>query len=88
MTRRSPEHWAKTACEHVMSDTIRNLSIEEKVQLVERLWDDIYQSSEPFPLQAWHREETLKRAAQLDAEPDIAITREELWGQAGRNAKQ
>jgi len=71
-----------------MSDTIHNLSIQEKVQLVEQLWDDIYQSSEPFPLQPWHREETLKRAAQLDAEPGIAITREELWEQADRNAKQ
>lgn len=71
-----------------MSDAIHNLSIEEKVQLVEQLWDDIYQSSEPFPLQHWHREETLKRAAQLDVEPGIAITREEIWEQADRNAKQ
>ena len=71
-----------------MSDAIHNLTIQEKVRLVEQLWDDIYQSSEPFPLQDWHREETLKRATQLDAEPGIAITREELWEQAGHDAKQ
>lgn len=68
-----------------MLNDIHSLPIEEKVRLVEELWDDICASSEPFPLQAWHEEKAKQRAAELDAEPSIAVTRSELWRQVNSN---
>ena len=67
-------------------DELRKLPVAEKLRIVEQLWDDIAESDEPFPFQAWHREEAERRAEELDRNPGIAITREELWRQVdGRN---
>jgi len=71
-----------------MLDEIQNLPIGEKLRLVEELWDSIFASSEPFPIQEWHRVETIQRAAQLDEDPSIAISRDELWQRAANNDKQ
>jgi putative addiction module component (TIGR02574 family) len=64
---------------HPQVEHFRNMPIEEKLRVVEALWDDIAGSDEPFPLPAWHRDEVLRRSAELDADPASAITREELW---------
>lgn len=58
---------------------LRQLPIAEKLRVVEELWDDIVASGERFPLPQWHREEARRRAAELEADPSIALTREELW---------
>lgn len=57
----------------------RNLPAAEKLRIIEQLWDDLAASGEPIALQDWHRTEAQKRAAELEAQPDIALTREELW---------
>lgn len=53
--------------------------MKEKVRVVEQLWDDIAASGERFPLPEWHREEAVRRAADLEADPSIGIAREKLW---------
>jgi putative addiction module component (TIGR02574 family) len=58
---------------------LRQLPIVDKLRLVEELWDDIGASGEPFPLPEWHRKEVERRAAELEADPSIALSREELW---------
>lgn len=58
---------------------LRQLPVAEKLKIVEFLWDDIFASDEPFPLHVWELEEAQRRAAELDADPSIAITREEVW---------
>ena len=60
-------------------DDIQSLPIAERLKLVARIWDDIAESDEPLVVQEWHREVAHKRAAELDADPTIAITRDELW---------
>jgi len=60
-------------------DELHSLPIADKLQLVERLWDDIAASSEPMPLPEWHKEEARRRAAELEANPEIAISRDEFW---------
>lgn len=57
----------------------RQLPISEKLRLVEQLWDDLAASGERIPLPDWHREEVERRAAELEADPSIALSREELW---------
>lgn len=58
---------------------LRNLPATEKLRIVEQLWDDIGAADEMIVVQDWHKVEARKRAADLDAQPDIALTREELW---------
>ncbi len=64
-------------------EELRKLPIADKLRIVEQLWEDIADSSEPFPLQPWHQEEVQRRADELDRNPEITITREEVWKQVG-----
>ncbi len=64
---------------HPEVEHLRQLPIQEKLRVVEQLWDDIAASGERFPLPEWHREEAVRRAADLEANPSIALTRDELW---------
>lgn len=58
---------------------LRDVPAVEKLRIVEQLWDDIGASDEPIVIQEWHKVEARMRAAELEARPDIALTREELW---------
>lgn len=58
---------------------LRKLSVADKLHIVEELWDDISSSDEPLVLQDWHKDEARRRAAELEAHPEIAISRAELW---------
>lgn len=60
---------------HPQMEVLRGLPPEDKLQLVEELWDDLTN----IPTPEWHQEEIRGRAAELDADPSIAITREEMW---------
>jgi len=64
---------------HPEVEHLRQLPIKEKLRVVEQLWDDIAASGERFPLPEWHREEAVRRAADLAADPSIALTRDEVW---------
>ena len=58
---------------------LRKLPVADKLRIVEELWDDIAASDEPLVVREWHKTEAQTRAAELQANPDLAITREELW---------
>ena len=60
-------------------DHLRKLPVAEKLRIVEELWDDIAASDEPLILRDWHVAEAKRRDAELDANPDIALTRDQLW---------
>jgi putative addiction module component (TIGR02574 family) len=64
---------------HPEPEDLRQLPIAEKLRRVQQLWDEIAASGERFPLPEWHREEAQRRARELEAEPSIAIAREDLW---------
>jgi putative addiction module component (TIGR02574 family) len=66
-------------------EELRKLPLAEKLQIVEELWDDIGASDEPFPHRQWHVDEASRRAAELDANPEIALTREQVWERVDRN---
>jgi putative addiction module component (TIGR02574 family) len=60
-------------------ESLRQLSLAEKLHVVEVLWEDIATSSEDFPVPEWMRSEVEKRLAEHAENPDAAITRDELW---------
>jgi putative addiction module component (TIGR02574 family) len=61
--------------------SLRQLSPAEKLRIVETLWNDIAESDLPLSLSATQTDEMRKRAADLDANPGMALTEEELWKQ-------
>ena len=70
---------------HPSMDQLRHLPIAEKLRVVEELWDDIEATGGRFPLPAWHRDVAKSRAAELEANPALAITRDELWRRVENN---
>ena len=54
-----------------------DLSLSEKLLLVEDLWDDIAASPESLPIHPWQQEELARREASLAANPEAAMSWEE-----------
>ena len=63
---------------------LRTLPASEKLRIVEQLWDDIGASEEPVIIQDWHKSEASRRLAELQANPALALSRDELWRQVDR----
>jgi putative addiction module component (TIGR02574 family) len=55
-----------------------DLSISEKLQLVEDLWDDIAATPEAIPVHDWQRKELERRKAGLQANPASGLAWEEV----------
>ena len=60
---------------HPQMKVLRDLPPADKLQLVEELWDDLTD----VPAPEWQQEEIRRRAAELNADPTIVITREDMW---------
>jgi len=57
---------------------IQKLSMEDRVVLVQRIWDDIAESNLPLNLTEAQKAELDCRSAELDANPDMAIPWDEV----------
>ena len=57
------------------------LPVEERVRLVEAIWDSIAEVPEAIELTQWQKEELDRRRARLEADPDSGATLEEIFGQ-------
>ena len=57
---------------------IRDLSIEERIQLVGEIWDSIEEENEVFELTDAQRDEIDRRLASLRANPDQVVSWEEI----------
>jgi putative addiction module component (TIGR02574 family) len=58
--------------------SIFDLSPEEKLQLVEDLWDDLAATPEAIPVHDWQKEELARRKANLVKNPASGLTWEEV----------
>ena len=56
---------------------LMNLTLPERIQLVEDLWDSIAAESESLPLPDWQKEELARREAEYARNPGLASTWEE-----------
>jgi putative addiction module component (TIGR02574 family) len=54
------------------------LSKAEKLQLVEDLWDDIAANPDDIPVHDWQKDELDRRKANLAANPESALTWDEM----------
>src|SRR5436190_2149618 len=60
------------------SESIFELSLSEKLQLVEDLWDDIASTPDELPVHDWQKEELARRKQNLLRNPSSALSWEEI----------
>ena len=58
-------------------DDIQKLPVADQLSIAEQIWDGLLESGSL--VQDWQIEVVRKRAAELDANPEIALTSEEMW---------
>lgn len=61
------------------TDTLRNLQVTEKLQLVEQIWDDLATQTTPIPLPAWAVSEAVRRREEMLADPNLGSSHHEVW---------
>jgi putative addiction module component (TIGR02574 family) len=59
-------------------ESIFELTLSEKLQLVEDLWDDIASNPEDVPVHDWQKEELARRKQNLLSNPSSALSWEEI----------
>ena len=58
---------------------ILELPVEERVRLVEAIWDSISAVPDAIPLTEWQRQELDRRLAEYEANPNSGITMQEVF---------
>ena len=66
-------------------DHLRQLTIADKLQLIELLWDDISASNEQIIVSPALRGEVESRLAEIERDPSTLIDRAELWRRVDDN---
>lgn len=66
--------------------SVFDLSVAEKLQLVEDLWDDLSAAPEAVPVHDWQREELARRRNRLEQDPAVGISWEELRNRVRRRS--
>jgi putative addiction module component (TIGR02574 family) len=64
---------------HPAVELLRRLPVEERLQILEELWEDIPVQGVPIPAEAL--QEAHRRYEELQANPEIALTRDQVWEQ-------
>jgi len=65
------------------ADELRSLPLAEKMRLVEMLWDDLGESTEPIPLPDWVDREAARRRDDM-RDPSFGLSHEETWQRIDR----
>ena len=52
---------------------VEELTVPQRLELIERLWDSIPDTLEALPIPDWHRKEVERRLEAADADPAAAI---------------
>ena len=65
---------------HPAMEQLSQLSLAERLELVQDLWDSIGRSKRELPVQDWHRELAQARLAELEGrEKEIGLSEDEVW---------
>ena len=62
------------------------LPVQERVRLVEAIWDSISAVPEALPLTQWQREELDRRLAEFEADPEAGSTLEDVFARLRRGS--
>ena len=62
------------------------LPVEERVQLVDVIWDSISVVPEALPLTQWQRDELDRRLAEFESDPEAGSSLEEVFTRIRRGS--
>ncbi len=60
-------------------DELLALPPAEQLRIIGILWDKLSESKEPIPLPKWIEEEAIRRSDEMDRDPSIGLSHEEIW---------
>lgn len=63
----------------INTEELLALPVEEKLRLVELLWDNIGDETTPIPVPEWAQREALRRREEARQDPSVMISHEETW---------
>lgn len=63
------------------------MSIDEKIEYVQSLWDLISADAATVPVPAWQKEILEERLAELEANPDSVVPWEEVFDRVSREIR-
>ncbi len=67
---------------HPAMNQLSQLSVAERLELVQQLWDSIAESRDRLPINEWHRELVNARLSDFDGrEEELGLSREQVWKQ-------
>jgi putative addiction module component (TIGR02574 family) len=84
--RAPPDGGALSAMKQSLVADILELSVAERVRLVEAIWDSIAAAPQALPLTEWQREELDRRLAEFESDPDSGSTLEEVFARIRRSS--
>lgn len=64
------------------------LTPEEKLHIIELLWDDLGNSDQTLPIPSWAIAEGQRRRDEFRAKPEIGLTHAEVWSRIDRRKKR
>lgn len=64
---------------------IDRLSVRDRLELIEQIWDSLPEHVAPDEIPAWHLEELAKRRAEADAAPNVGRPWREALARFGAN---
>ena len=62
------------------------LPVQERVRLVEAIWDSVSAVPDALPLTEWQRAELDRRLAEFEADPNAGATLEEVFARIRRGS--
>jgi putative addiction module component (TIGR02574 family) len=62
------------------------LPVEERVRLVDAIWDSISVVPEALPLTQWQKDELDRRLTEFEADPETGSTLEEVFARIRRGS--
>ena len=71
---------------HELVSEILALPVEERVRLVDTIWDSISAVPEALPLTQWQRDELDRRLAEFEADPDGGATLDAVFARMRRGS--
>jgi putative addiction module component (TIGR02574 family) len=63
----------------VDTQKLLGLPAEEKLRVIELLWDNLGESTEPIPLPDWAIQEGVRRRDEMLANPSLGLSHDEVW---------
>lgn len=64
---------------HPETERLKKLPLAVRLLVLEELWDELAESGDSLIVPDWQRQVAEERLAELQANPTVAISEEELW---------